>query len=117
MKMPVFLSHCDNELGITQIVLIQDSNAPYTGVPVSCDVSQEVAMRVREKASDWPGVSVEVESVRDYPTGELTSEIIGFLGPIPAALEEEYRDLSFVPNRDKVGYAGVEFSLTGGIGW
>jgi penicillin-binding protein 2 len=107
---------CDNELGITQIVLIQDSNAPYTGVPVSCDVSQEVAMRVREKGTDWPGVSVEVESVRDYPTGELTSEIIGFLGPIPAALEEEYRDLRFVPNRDKVGYAGVEFSLQEELG-
>ena len=26
-------------------------------------------------------------------------------------LEEEYRDLGFVPNRDKVGYAGVEASL------
>lgn len=107
---------CDNELGITQIVLIQDSNAPYEGVPISCDVSQEIAMRVREKTSDWQGVSVEVESVRDYPTGELTSEIIGFLGPIPALLEEEYRDLNFVPNRDKVGYAGVEFSLQDELG-
>ncbi len=107
---------CDNELGIAQIVFIQDTNAPYAGVPVSCDVSQEVAMRVREMVSDWPGVSVEVESVRDYPTGELTTEIIGFLGPIPAALEEEYRDLNFVPNRDKVGYAGVEFSLQEALG-
>ncbi len=107
---------CDNELGITQIVFIQDTNAPYTGVPVSCDVSQEVAMRVREKTSDWPGVSVAVESVRDYPTGELTSEIIGFLGPIPASLEQEYRDLNFIPNRDKVGYSGVEFSLQEELG-
>lgn len=107
---------CDNDLGITQIVFIQDTNAPYTGVPVSCDVSEEIAMRVREKTSDWPGVTVEVDSVRDYPTGELTSEVIGFLGPIPASLEEEYRNLNFVPNRDKVGYAGVEFSLQEELG-
>jgi penicillin-binding protein 2 len=107
---------CDNELGISQIVFIQDTNAPYNGVSIGCDVSQEIAMRVREKASDWPGVSVEVESVRDYPTGELTSEIIGFLGPIPATLEEEYRELNFVPNRDKVGYAGIEFSMQEELG-
>jgi penicillin-binding protein 2 len=41
----------------------------------------------------------------------LTSEIIGFLGPVPAALEDYYVDLGFVANRDKVGYAGVEQSL------
>lgn len=107
---------CDNELGISQIVLIQDTTSPYESVAVSCDVSKELAMRVSEKASDWPGVSVEVESVRDYPTGELTSEIIGFLGPIPALLEDEYEDLGFVPNRDKVGYAGVEFSMQEELG-
>lgn len=102
---------CDTDLGISQIVFIQDTNAPYDGVPIVCDVDQKIAMHVREKANDWPGVSVEVESVRDYPTGELTAEVIGFLGPIPASLEEEFRAQGFIPNRDKVGYAGVEFSL------
>ena len=94
---------CDTVLGISQIVYIQDTNAPYEAVPIVCDVEQEIAMRVREKASDWPGVSVDVSSVRDYPTGEMTSEVIGFLGPSPALLEQEYRSLGFVPNRDKVG--------------
>src|SRR3990172_4162645 len=60
---------------------------------------------------DWPGVSVEVEPVRDYPTGSLTANVIGFLGPIPASLESEYRAKGFVPNRDKIGYAGVEAAL------
>lgn len=57
---------------------------------------------------DWPGVGVELNPIRDYPTGELTSEVIGFLGPIPAAFAQEYRDKGFLPGRDKVGYAGVE---------
>jgi len=80
-------------------------------VRIACNVDQEVAMVVSERSNDWPGVEVEIEPVRDYPTGEVTSEVIGFLGPIPEALDEEFRDLGFVPNRDKIGYAGVESSL------
>ena len=71
----------------------------------------KIAMVVREHAVDWPGVSVEIEPMRDYPTGSLTATIVGFLGPIPASLEMEYRAQGFLPNRDKVGYAGVEYSM------
>ncbi|NPV85060.1 MAG: penicillin-binding protein 2 [Anaerolineae bacterium] len=102
---------CESDLGIAQIVYIGDTNAPYDPVPVKCDIDQKTAMIVMEKRSDWPGVGIEVLPVRDYPTGWLTSEIVGFLGPIPAALEKEYRDKGFVPGRDKVGYAGVEATM------
>jgi penicillin-binding protein 2 len=66
---------------------------------------------VEEKVVDWPGVSVEVEPIRDYPTGSLTASLVGFLGPIPASLERELRAQGFIPNRDKIGYSGVEASL------
>jgi penicillin-binding protein 2 len=102
---------CQTDFGITEVVIIADTNAPYRPVRLACNVDEEIAMVVSERSSDWPGVEVEIEPVRDYPTGELTSEVIGFLGPIPAALDEFYRDLGFVPNRDKIGYAGVESSL------
>ncbi|HUV15845.1 MAG TPA: penicillin-binding transpeptidase domain-containing protein, partial [Pelolinea sp.] len=102
---------CQTDFGITEIVVIADTNAPYTPVRVACDVNEKTAMIIREKSGDLPGVEIEISAIREYPTGEMTSEIIGFLGPIPAILEEEYRELGFVPNRDKVGYAGVEASL------
>ncbi len=102
---------CETDLGILQVVYIGDTNAPYDPVRIKCNVDVNLAMMVQEHATDWPGVGIEVEPVRDYPTGELTSEIIGFLGPIPALEEEYYRGQGFVPNRDKVGYAGVEASL------
>lgn len=102
---------CDNDLGIMQIAYIGDTNAPYDPVQIKCNIDQQTAMKIREKEADWPGVSIQVEPVRDYPTGELTSEIVGFLGPIPALEEDYYKALGFVPNRDKVGYAGVESSL------
>jgi len=97
--------------GITQLVALQDSLAPYSPVKIKCNVTVEIARIVEEKSVDWPGVTVEIEPIRDYPTGSLTSALVGFLGPIPASLEEEFRAQGFIPNRDKIGYAGVEDSL------
>jgi penicillin-binding protein 2 len=97
--------------GISQLVALQDTLAPYSPVKVKCNVSEEIARQVEEKSIDWPGVKVEVEPIRDYPTGSLTSDLVGFLGPIPASLEKELKAQGFVPNRDKIGYSGVEASL------
>lgn len=105
------VAECVPGPGIEQLVALGESLAPYKAVKVKCDVNQEIARMVREKAVDWPGVSVEVDPIRDYPTGSLTANVIGFLGPIPASQEEDYRNRGFVPNRDKIGYAGVESAL------
>lgn len=102
---------CYSEIGISEIVYIATTNWPYEATPIKCNVSEEVAMTVMERREEWPGIDVEIEPVRQYPTGNLTSEIIGFLGPIPAILEDYYVDLGFVANRDKVGYAGIEQSM------
>ena len=104
-------SPCNTDFGIAQVALIGYTNSPYNPVRIKCNVDQHTAMVIRERATDWPGVGIEIEPIRDYPTGSLTSEVIGFLGPIPAAEEAYYRELGFQPNRDKVGYAGVEASL------
>ncbi|BCY18413.1 MAG: penicillin-binding protein 2 [Chloroflexi bacterium] len=103
--------YCDNNFGISQIVYIGDTNAPYTPVQVKCNIDEKTALIIQGKQSDWPGVGVEIIPVREYPTGSLTSEVIGFLGPIPAALEASMKEKGFVPGRDKYGYAGVENSL------
>ena len=102
---------CYSDLGIQEVVYIATTNWLFDSTPLKCDVPQDVAMVVMENREDWPGIDVEIEPVRQYPTGDLTSEIIGFLGPIPAILEEYYVGLGFVANRDKVGYAGVEQSM------
>jgi penicillin-binding protein 2 len=99
---------CQTDLGITEIVYIADSLAPYSPVRIKCNVDEKTAMIIQAKVHDWPGTGVEIQPVRDYPTGELTAAVIGFLGPIPASQEKYYADLGFEPGRDKVGYAGVE---------
>ena len=104
-------SACVPGPSIADMVALGDSLAPYTPVKISCNISEELARVIRERSVDWPGVSVEIEPVREYPTGSLTANIVGFLGPISAAQEEAFEARGFVPNRDKVGYAGVEISL------
>jgi penicillin-binding protein 2 len=106
-----YFTPCVSDLGISEVVYIAETNWPFQATPIKCNVSQDVAMVVMENREKWPGIDVEIEPVRQYPTGNLTSEIIGFLGPVPAALEEYYVELGLDPNRDKVGYAGVEQSL------
>ncbi len=102
---------CDNELGITQIIYIADTNWPFSPVKVKCNIDEAIAMVINEKAADWPGVGIQVSPVRDYPSGSVTAEIIGFLGPIPAALKDKYQLLGFDLNRDKIGYAGIESTM------
>lgn len=95
-------------LGIAQMAAYGESSTPFRPVKIKCDIDRETAMIIQEKAMNWSGVSVEIQPIRDYPTNALTSTIVGFLGPIPANQEEAYRNKGLVPNRDKVGYAGLE---------
>lgn len=104
-------SPCVPGPSIADMVALGASLAPYTPVKIACNVSEELARVIGERSVDWPGVSIEIESVRDYPTGSLTANVVGFLGPIPASLQEAYEERGYVANRDKVGYSGVEASL------
>jgi penicillin-binding protein 2 len=105
------VSACIPGPGITQLVELGNSLAPYEPVKILCNVSENMARIGRERLVNWPGVSVQVDPIRDYPTGSLTAHVVGFLGPIPARLEAEYKQLGFSTQIDKVGYAGVEASL------
>jgi penicillin-binding protein 2 len=99
---------CVSNHGIAQIADYGKTSKPFEAVKIKCDIDERTAMIVQEKAVDWPGISIEVQPIRDYPTGSITSSLIGFLGPIPALQENAYIAKGLVPNRDKVGYAGLE---------
>ncbi len=109
-------SPCQTDLGIAQIVYIADTNAPYDPMQVKCNIDASLAMTIQARASDFPGVSIEVESVREYPTGSLTATVVGFLGPVPAGQEDYFGSKGFVAGRDKVGYAGIEATMQNVLG-
>jgi penicillin-binding protein 2 len=72
-----------------------------TGVPIT------LAYRIEQESAYLPGVRVLPQPVRRYPSGELTSHIIGFMGPLP---DENWLDLGY-EHDDRVGWSGLEVSM------
>lgn len=93
---------------IQSLVREGEGIAPYRPVIVAQDVGQRVAMQILEEGLNLPGVTVDAASVREYPTGALTSHIIGYMGRIPAEQELELIALGYNPAFDRIGYAGME---------
>ncbi|MGD9030051.1 MAG: penicillin-binding protein 2 [Anaerolineae bacterium] len=96
------------ELGIREMIEEVPYVAPYRPIVVKRNVERETALLVAQEASTLPGVSVEVESVRDYPHGPLVSQIVGYLLPIPEEGEQAYREEGYDPATDRIGRAGIE---------
>jgi penicillin-binding protein 2 len=90
--------------------LVQDgqSVAPYRPVVVASDVDEQIAKIILQDLQNLPGVRVEAVSVRQYPSGSLTSQIIGYLGPIGQEEADALREQGYNPAFERVGYAGVE---------
>jgi penicillin-binding protein 2 len=94
--------------GVREMVEEVPYVAPYRPIVIRRNVEREKALLVAQEASYLPGVSVEVESVRDYPHGRLLSQLLGYLLPIPEEREEAYREQGYDPATDRVGSAGIE---------
>lgn len=99
------------ERSLEELVAEGEGIAPYRPVLVAQDIPREQASLIMEQAPLLPGVSVEVASVREYPTGATTAHIIGYLGPIGPEEETALRELGYNPAFDRIGYAGIEAFL------
>lgn len=93
---------------IEDLVAEGEGLAPFRPVPVAFDVPQQVAMQILEERIYMQGVDVDTVAVREYPTGALTTHIIGYLGPIPAEEALELIAQGYNPAFDRIGYEGVE---------
>ncbi len=82
--------------------------APFNPVTIAVDVPQLVAMQILEERIYMQGVDIDTVAVREYPTGALTTHIIGYMGPVPAEQEAELRAQGYDPAFDRIGYEGVE---------
>ncbi|HET6445104.1 MAG TPA: penicillin-binding protein 2 [candidate division Zixibacteria bacterium] len=83
------------------------SFAPYLPIPITTNIPITLAYRIEQESIFLPGVRVIENPIRLYPSGELTSHIIGYMGPIP---NENWLDLGYERD-DRVGWAGMESSM------
>jgi penicillin-binding protein 2 len=105
-----------DERGIPQrslLTMVREGQgiAPFQPVVVKSDVDQDIARVILAEQSSLPGVDIDWVSARDYPAGAAAAHVIGYMGPIPEHLAEDYEAQGYVLDRDRIGYDGVEFSL------
>ena len=86
--------------------------SPYQPVPVATFDAGDPAglakvLAVEERREDFPGVSAEFASVRQYPQGTLAAHLLGYLGPISPD-EVGTPDYDGVQASALIGRAGVE---------
>ncbi|MGC9467279.1 MAG: penicillin-binding protein 2 [Anaerolineae bacterium] len=100
------------EPGLVEMVEEVEHLVPFAPIVVSENVDRDLALLIAQEGSaTMPGVGIEVISRRRYTYGELLSQVLGFLGPIPAERVEEYEQKGYNPSVDRIGYAGVEAQL------
>src|SRR5262249_36227481 len=70
-----------------------------------------IAQAILEDSQNLLGVKVDWGAVRQYPNGALTSQIVGYLGPIKEEEAKKLREQGYNPAFERVGFAGVEAYL------
>jgi penicillin-binding protein 2 len=82
----------------------------FDTVTISEDVSKETVAVLEERHLDFPGVSITVEPVREYPLGTVASHIIGYIGKISQGELDSRKDKGYKYN-DVTGKDGLENTL------
>ncbi|MBN1488233.1 MAG: penicillin-binding protein 2 [Anaerolineae bacterium] len=82
---------------------------PYAPLVVTTNIDREIALLVAQEGGvTLPGVGVQIVPRRSYVYSELTSQVLGFLGPIPPEQMETYEARGYDISVDRIGYAGIE---------
>jgi penicillin-binding protein 2 len=81
--------------------------SPYLAFPAADDVDEPVAVYLKERREDYPGVDVQEGWQRVYRYAPIASQIIGYIGAIPAKQASAFTKRGYRLS-DHVGVAGVE---------
>ncbi len=89
-------------------IVEERSFAPYVPAVITTGLPIHQAYTIEQESIFLPGVRVLPRPLRYYPTGEYTSHIVGFMGPIP---NENWIDVLGYERDDRVGWSGLESSM------
>lgn len=81
--------------------------SPFDPVLIAVDVSKETIAEIEERHLDFPGVTISVEPIREYPNGLAGAHIIGYIGKINEKELKTYKNKNYDYN-DVIGKSGVE---------
>ncbi len=89
-------------------IVEEHSFAPYVPAVITTGVPLEEAYRIEQESIFLPGVRVIPQALREYPSGEFTAHLIGYMGPVP---NQGWIDNLGYERDDRVGWAGLESSM------
>jgi penicillin-binding protein 2 len=70
------------------------TGSPYQPVPVAKDVAPAQALAIIEHPDRFPGVTADLQAVRQYPYGPLAAHELGYLAPVSqTALDDQTAQL------------------------
>ncbi|HZB51550.1 MAG TPA: penicillin-binding protein 2 [Mycobacteriales bacterium] len=86
------------------------NGSPYQPVPVLTETTPDVVLKIAERREDYPGVSADALTLRQYPYGSLAAHSLGYVGPVnqgelDAAEKAGRTDLHL---NAQIGRAGLE---------
>lgn len=81
--------------------------SPFDPVLIAVDVSKETVAELEERHLDFPGVTISVEPIREYPNTLAAAHVIGYIGKINQKELKSRKDKGYDHN-DMIGKSGVE---------
>jgi penicillin-binding protein 2 len=78
--------------------------SPYQPIPVEDHVDPKRALQIMERQEDFPGITAQVQAVRDYPEpeGARPAQLLGYLQPVTQDELDKRKGLKVT------GYSGVD---------
>lgn len=84
----------------------------FEPIPVATDVSEQLEIFLRENREQFPTVTAERVTVRQYVYGALLAHVLGYVGSVDEAdLDELQNDEKPYAQDDQVGKTGIERGL------
>ncbi len=80
------------------------TGSPYQPIPIDDHASPQRALQIRERQEDFPGISAQLQAVRDYPrpNGAGAAQTLGYLQPITQDELNKRKGIKVT------GYSGVD---------
>ncbi|GGL17788.1 penicillin-binding protein 2 [Planomonospora parontospora] len=84
------------------------AGSPHQPIPVDADVDTPEALQILERQEMFPGVTTEVQAVRDHPGGGAAVQALGYLQPVTKEELERRQGL-------KAEFSGVDMAGRDGL--
>lgn len=86
---------------------IEKQYFPYQAVPVKQQLTEQEVDSFYVNQYHFPGVVIQTNTIRDYPLGKATADVVGYVGRITASELTEVNPANYTAS-DEIGKSGVE---------